>query len=249
MSTCCILVRLFVFLSVLSLVRVWESSKWLHREDLAVVRMASGPRSAQLGASDLALAAALFLSRWQEAKLGSNVDPEVLADAESALVSSIDVALNVLGAGGAGGWSSGAFSVAAEVGAGGGDGVSDALAPVVEDPFDDAGAGCDLAFASRRSIVANDEAWNALLCLANVESEVVSLFRKHRETAAAAYVRSSAEPVVWLFVDFDMFESGTGFESGQATALWDRWRRIVSSDRIWARGSKIVVALDELRRD
>ena len=81
---------------------------------------------------------------------------------------------------------------------------------------------------------AGGEAWNALLFVAELESEVVSVFDRHRELAAAAYWRSSS--------------AGTGFGQVQAQALWDRWMRIVSGDRIY-RGCKICVALHELPRD
>jgi hypothetical protein len=120
--------------------------------------------------------------------------------------------------------------------------------PVVEEVVTPPPVRWGLDRDSRGPTRAGGEAWNALLFVANLESEVVSLFDRHRELAAAAYCRSSSAPVVWLFVDFDMFLSGTGFDIGQAKALWERWMRIVSVDRIRG-GCKICVALHELPMD
>ena len=195
--------------------------------------MASG--AAPSPASVFAVAAVLIRSRWEEAKLGSTADPGLLALAEGELFSSIEVALEVLGS----------SPVASKVGAGRDAAAMDVVPPVVEEavtpPLVRMGPDRDLCAPLR----AGGEAWNALLFVANLESEVVSLFDRHRELAAESYCCSSSAPVVWLFVDFDMFLSGTGFDIVHAQALWDRWMRIVSVDRIW-RGCKICVALHEL---
>ena len=198
--------------------------------------MASGAASSP--ASAFAVAAALFRSRWEEAKLVSIADPARLALAEGELFSSIAVALEVLGA----------SPVASEVGAGGVAAAMDVVPPVVEAVVTPPSVRWGSENDSRCPTRAGGEAWNALLFVANLESEVVSLFDRHRELAAAAYCRSASAPVVWLFVDFDMFHSGTGFDIGQARALWERWMRIVSLDRIRG-GNKICVALHELPRD
>ena len=197
--------------------------------------MASG--AAASPASAFAVAAALFRSRWEVAKLGSIADPALLALAEGEHFSSIEVALEVLGA----------SPVASEVGAGGAAAAMDVVPPVVEEVVTPPPVRWGPDHDSRGPTRAGGEAWNAILFVANLESEVVSLFDRHRELAAAAYCRSSSAPVVWLFVDFDMFHSGTGFDIGQARALWERWMRIVSLDRIRG-GCKICVALHELPR-
>ena len=205
--------------------------------------MASGAAASQMGASELAVAVALLRIRWQEAKLASTADPEVLDSAQSELFRSIDVALDSLGGEGTAGLTSGVFSGAAQFGAV--DGASGASALVVEDVATLSPVRCDYPRDSRGSDA--DEAWNTLFYLSNVEREVLSVFRKHRKIAADVAC-SSAEPCVWLFVDVEMFLKATGFEYGQATVLWDRWMRTVSVERIWG-GCKIVVAIDELPRD
>jgi hypothetical protein len=124
----------------------------------------------------------------------------------------------------------------------------DVVPPVVEEVVTPLSVRCGLDRDSRGSTRAGGEAWDSVLFVANLESEVVSLFDRHRQLAAASYCRSASAPVVWLFVDFDMFVSGTGFPIGQAQVLWERWMRIVSGDRIY-RGCKICVALHELPRD
>lgn len=205
--------------------------------------MASGAAASQVAASALAVAVSLLRTRWREAKTGSNADPEAVASAEFLLFRSLDVALDALGVQGAAGSISGASSVAAEFVAV--DGESGVVAHV-EDVATPSLFRCDYLRDSRGSDSA--EAWNTLLYLSNVEKEVLELFRKHGEIASAAYAPSSAPPCVWLFVDFEMFYKGTGFEFVQASALWHRWMRIVPGDRIWG-GCKIAVAFQELLRD
>ena len=202
------------------------------RRVLGAVLMASGP--APVPASAFEVAGALFRSCWEEAKRGSNADPRLLADAEGHLFSSIEVALEVL--------------ESSPVVTGGAAVAMDVVPPVDEEVVTPLSVRCGLARDSRGSTRAGGEAWNSLLFVANLESEVVSLFDRHRQLAAASYCRSASAPVVWLFVDLDMFVSGTGFPLGQAQVLWERWMRIVSVDRIY-RGSKICVPLHELLRD
>ena len=204
------------------------------RRVLGAVLMASGPVS--VPASAFEVAGALFRSCWEEAKRGSNADPRLLADAEGHLFASIEVALEVL--------------ESLPVVTGGAAVAMDVVPPVEEEVVTPPSARCgpDRVGLDCDPPSAGGEAWNSLLFVANLESEMLSLFHRHRDVAAAAYCRSSSAAVVWLFVDFEMFVSATGLNIVQAQALWDRWNLIVSVDRIY-RGSKICVPLHELLRD
>ena len=209
----------------------------------SAVLMASG--AVPLPSSVFAAAVALIRSRWEEAKLCSTADPGLLASAEGELFSSIEVALEVLDS------SPVASGVRFDgrgvpIGAGGDAAAMDVGPSVVEDAVDPSSVcvGPDRDPPTPERVI---EGWNALFFVDNLESEVVSLFDRHRELAAAAYCRSSSAPVVYLFVDFDMFHAGTGFDMLQSSVLWDRWMGIVSPDRIW-RGCRICVALHELPR-
>jgi hypothetical protein len=108
--------------------------------------------------------------------------------------------------------------------------------------------GPDRVGPERDPPAAVGEAVNLLSFVSQLESEVFSVFDRHRELAAAAHWRSSSVPVVWLFVDFEMFLVGTGFGAVQAQALWDRWMGTVSRDRIY-RANTICVGLHDLPRD